>query len=378
MGTRSASRRSVSPRGAAGWVAVASIAAIACAACGILAPGIIASNGDAPDSGEAGTTNGPDDPGGAGIQNDPGADVPDCDLGKPFDSAEAAWSWERFTELPDEQTAILVKDDPYCRTSALWIGTRASAHDDYPFEDELFLKGNCDVKDSPTITADALTLYFLGTSGLSVMKRASAAVDFDEPRIVPELAHVAPVVAPPYHSTDSVYVAPNGSALYFSANGDILRSDVAGDAVSPPVRVDLGAANGSVSSPVISPDELTLYFARKNECGDPRVWFAQRTSIHDSFGPASPLTLGQAGCPSAPDFGSSVDPTWVSANGCRLYVRSCQTSVASSYGGANYYTACSTLVATRPPRTPIPDAGPTADASTPPSDGGSAADATGD
>ena len=82
---------------------------------------------------------------------------------------------------------------------------------------------------------------------------------------------------------------------------------------------------------MVSPDGLTIYF-RSDRTGEPfagfNIFVATRPSIGGTFGPASIV----------PNINTNDDdgPSWLSADGCRLYI--------SSYVGGNN----DIFVATRP------------------------------
>jgi len=64
---------------------------------------------------------------------------------------------------------------------------------------------------------------------------------------------------------------------------------------------------------VVSPDELTIYFRRDPE-PTATVWMATRGSVAAPFGQAVAL-------PELNDPYTSTSPTWISPDGCRLYLQ---------------------------------------------------------
>jgi Tol biopolymer transport system component len=76
--------------------------------------------------------------------------------------------------------------------------------------------------------------------------------------------------------------------------------------------VDLDSANND-GAPVLTPDELTLYFTsnRMGGAADYDIYVATRSTVADGFREAMPLTsLNTTGYDT---------PSWISADGCVLY-----------------------------------------------------------
>ena len=70
------------------------------------------------------------------------------------------------------------------------------------------------------------------------------------------------------------------------------------------------------SFPVVTPDELTLYFSsnRANGAGLQDIYVARRASVSDNFG--APVNLAEL------NTGTNDFPTWISDDGCVLYLMS--------------------------------------------------------
>ena len=118
---------------------------------------------------------------------------------------------------------------------------------------------------------------------------------------------------------DDPYISPTGNVLYFSSdrggNYGLYRSSSTGGVFSTPTLisgVDLDSANNE-HDPVVSPDELTLYFSsdRPGGLGDFDIYEARRPTVADGFG--APIALTSLNTPSF-DV-----PSWISADGCVLY-----------------------------------------------------------
>jgi hypothetical protein len=181
---------------------------------------------------------------------------------------------------------------------------------------------------SPTVTADGKTLYFTrtnGAAGKDIYKatRNVTSDNFSGITAVTELNSSS--------ADEDVYVVPDGSAIYFSSdrgNGNtfsIFRAALNGASFSPPVEV-LADTSLFVNRVVISPDELTMFYQGGNEIHETRR--ASKTAMW-SLAPA----IGVLGSMSADH------PTWVSADGCRLYLESDRTPTT---GALDLYLATRT------------------------------------
>jgi len=102
---------------------------------------------------------------------------------------------------------------------------------------------------------------------------------------------------------------------------DLFRAARSGDQFGDPELVkgtNINDPEFRDSNPVVTPDELTLFFAsnRRNDPNrtDTDIWMAKRSSVADGFD--APVKLENL---------NTVDtdvPTWVSLDGCVLYITS--------------------------------------------------------
>jgi len=119
-----------------------------------------------------------------------------------------------------------------------------------------------------------------------------------------------------------VFLTADGRSLYFAWNDTdlythIWRSHRVAGTWSSPQRVnDLVGTSGGEASPVLSSDNLSIYFVSGGD-----VAVASRPSMADTFGPRTKVpTLNKHA------------PHWISRDGCRLYVDDyppCRFSVAT-------------------------------------------------
>jgi len=231
---------------------------------------------------------------------------------------------------PDELTVFFPRR-PAGETSDIYVASRATTGG--VFSLPLALAGvNAAGLDNfaPTVTGDALTLYQMAPGGSSgydiyVSTRASLAADFSPPADVTVLSVDAASERDPY-------VLPSGNALYYSREGAgderIYRSTLSSGGFSAPQEVIAVNKDGQRTfAPVVTPDELTMYFASLRPdpaaMGGWDVWVSRRASTAGPFGP--PVIV--------PELSSPMDdwPTWVSADGCVIYVASARAGGFDAY-----------------------------------------------
>jgi hypothetical protein len=115
------------------------------------------------------------------------------------------------------------------------------------------------------------------------------------------------------------YLLPGGNVMYLASdlagNYGLYRSAKVNGAFATPtvvsgVNLDTPAAE---NNPVVTADELTLFFAstRPGGTGNHDIYEARRASVADGFG--APIEL--AGLNTTADDG----PNWISPDGCNLY-----------------------------------------------------------
>lgn len=171
----------------------------------------------------------------------------------------------------------------------------------------------------PTVTPDGKTLYFMSdrvspaTYGIFVSTRVSTGDPWDPPIVSADLM-----------DGDGHPYAANASSLYFAAGAtrmgagldDIFRATR--DATGKLTMIDtvLGGVDTTASEavPVVTADELHIYFARHNGT-DFDVFEASRSSLADGFGAATAV-------PGISTTGYDELPSWVSPDGCHLYYSS--------------------------------------------------------
>jgi hypothetical protein len=120
------------------------------------------------------------------------------------------------------------------------------------------------------------------------------------------------------HSDGGPYTTGSGDVLYFHSDystGGLFRAEGVGTSFAQGAKVPItfpGALALTTSYPVVSPDELTLYFAARDGERPTDVWKATRATMDESFGEATPVVeVNTADANEVPSF--------ISEDGCRLY-----------------------------------------------------------
>ncbi len=186
---------------------------------------------------------------------------------------------------------------------------------------------NTDVHDFfPTVTADGRSLYVgdqvggaAGSFTIKVASRAALADTFSQFTAVTALNSTADL---------HPYVLPDNSAIYFTRDvgfdhyHEIFRAAQPFTMQAAVAGADL-STTASELAPVVTPDELTLYFAssRAPSLGGYDMYVVRRMSTSEPFGPAAPVMFddsGGAGAPVALSGGNNDFPTWTSPDACEL------------------------------------------------------------
>jgi hypothetical protein len=271
------------------------------------------------------------DGGGAAPPADGGGPVgppPRCDLQKPFggpvalaiNSAQA----DTFFRIADDELSAYFSSgraDSDVRTR-IFRTARASAAASFGTPVEVSGLGASPGQGwrAPSITSDGLSLFVDSenpTGGpwitdLFAATRTSTSAAFGAATLVSSVNTDREDAHP--------FVTPDGLSLYFSSN----RNGVNAMDVFVAKRASTGAAFGAAQSvagvssteneyePVLTPDELTIFFSRGLSTYD--IYMATRSSKSAAFGTPSPVAAVNSSAFERPDS--------VSADGCVLYFSS--------------------------------------------------------
>jgi hypothetical protein len=208
----------------------------------------------------------------------------------------------------------------------IWVNKRASVSAPFGASALLTELDTPLQEDYASIAFDGLSLYFEhadpaaadgggGTPDLYVARRGATSFPFPA---------ATPVGAVNTQAGESFpYIAPLGQ-LYFASDREgpageyhLFVAPSKGATFDTPVALTSLNEPGALStSPVVSKDGLTIYFASTRtgatSQGDYDIWVAHRAALGDSFGaPANVAELNTA---------SGDRPTWISSDGCRILI----------------------------------------------------------
>jgi len=248
-----------------------------------------------------------------------GAPMPVAGLNTTFDDQGA-----RLTA--DELTVVFARSRAN-GTSDLYLATRATIAD--AFGDPMLLGTVNSVNSElwPTLSPDALLMLFDSDRATTkfhvfITKRTDAAGTFGPPVSSVALA-----------DGDDQPLLANGAALYFTSSmrtglgmGDIWRVDIDSTGATGMPAAVIGDVNsaGNEAAPAVTADERVMAFAR-----DADIYLTSRSSPADGFGTAT--AVAGLSDPSAHEA-----PTWISPDGCHLYV---QSDAPGGMGGIDLYMA---------------------------------------
>jgi len=212
---------------------------------------------------------------------------------------------------PDERTMYFVRGDDVTQID-VFVATRADA--DAEFEPPVRaadLSSDDEFEAYPAITADGRTMYLSIDDDVFVATRPAATGDFARPTRVASVSS---------GQTDSgTYVVPDGSALYFSRGSSIFRAAHTATGLATPERVP-GLDGLDALAPVVSADQLTIYFLRNNPDPtlpdrDEDIWMATRSSPTAAF--ANAVRVDELST-----VGTFEEPGWISDDSCAFYFSS--------------------------------------------------------
>jgi hypothetical protein len=160
---------------------------------------------------------------------------------------------------------------------------------------------------NPSVSPDGNTLYFdsfrvsQGTVHIFTSTRANATVVFSPPTMIAGDFLVMPAIT------------ADGSALYAAdlSHGVLARLDREGDGFSAPHLVAFPTTLGTVSP--VTQDDLTLFMSEGDTTGN-SILVTRRASTGTPFPPPTAV-------PELATSATVAEPSWISSDGCRLYLR---------------------------------------------------------
>lgn len=225
---------------------------------------------------------------------------------------------ETYASLSPDELTIYFARSAGTGKRGLWSAVRTTR--DAPFVDAQPVPniGSSAIDDGLTVSADGLLGVFhsnrsdaAASMDLFFVKRANAAVPFAEPE---SIANVNTSLA----ETDA-YLIPNKRRLYFGSRrtggSRIYVADITESAGSytfaPPTPLEFTL--NDEGTPVVSDDELTIYFGSEDIGGVSRIFRSTRPSTSVPFGTPDDVSELNEGL---------TVPSWLSADGCVLYLSS--------------------------------------------------------
>jgi hypothetical protein len=282
---------------------------------------------------------------------------PPCNTSAPFGTATPvsglgtlSITTARFTPDAGETTMIFSAlngcTDENCWD--LYFATRPDLVS--PFGQAELLPGvNVNVRQAsqywPTMTSDQLLLFFESSRSVTpgpdggylddqarvwTAVRPNLTADWQQPYLQSEFQNIPGAEGSPY-------VLPNGQWLYFISAGrpggkgnlDIWVAELGQfGSVTAFTNIDAINTTNAESAPVVTLDNLTLYFARTDALTNRHIMVSSRKRVSDPFGPPAFVTeLNTSG----EEF-----PSWISDDQCRLYFSS-DRAVPNDAGAAGIF-----------------------------------------
>lgn len=187
--------------------------------------------------------------------------------------------------------------------------------------------------DSPLLTADGLTVYLTnGSTGnydVMVATRTTTALPFGAPQLV-----AAPVNVNGGGAGEDwpVWVSPDGATLYLSSNRagsngrDVYVAVKGGNGFGTPTAVAAVNSAGNDMYFTLTPDELQGFLNRDNQ-----IYYTSRTTKSAGFSP--PVAVAEL------NSAGQQNVTWVSADGCTVYLSSSRPGGFADAGSWDIYVA---------------------------------------
>jgi Tol biopolymer transport system component len=219
---------------------------------------------------------------------------------------------DRGARLSPDELTVYFHSDRGGGSLDLYTGSRSSRAAAFSGVTALSAVNDPSTADAwPTVTADGLSLFFeaqrTGVPEVWIATRSTVVAAFSSPAPV---ANVGSMTAQPF-------VMPDGSALYFIVvPGDLYRAERGPSGqYGTPVMVTTVNTPSLEYLPVLTPDELTLYFGSNRADppakGDFDIWMSTRASRTDNWQP--PVNVQEL------NTAAEELPTWISSDNCRLY-----------------------------------------------------------
>jgi hypothetical protein len=285
-----------------------------------------------------GTDGGGGDSGSA--QRDSGNDsgvVTGCDVSKAFGTPVLVAGVNSTSDeiggslSPDELTIYFSSDRAAPGNEDLYVATRASRGDAFGAPTALSPLNTSGSEIAPSITADGLTIYFARSganpdvSALFSATRGSVASSFSAANqlALPDTGtNVCPFITP--DNTTLYFLAPEGIAptIYQTS----VSTDGGFGTLFAPV---VNGGHDVLGCIVAAPNGLSAFYdANLGGAGNDDIYAATRSATNVAFGTGTDL--------STLDDPEGASPSWLSPDGCTLYITSDRTGTT---GGQDIWSA---------------------------------------
>ena len=275
---------------------------------------------------------------------DPILSPPDasCDAGAPFSTPTLV---DSLSSADDDYDARLSVDELtvyFARgptgsafSTQIYVASRQDFND--PFGPAQLVTGlvpDAAITFAPSVTADGHTIYFDegSAAGYSIYAatRRHRSEPFSQTQEVPGINAST--------QNGNPFITPDGTALYFFSDHwggvpkerrEIVVSYLAGGTFTMPTLIPEISDWGEADNVAVRADQRFLAFSsNQNDPTNNHIWYVQRSSTSDAWAP--PVRLD------AVNSTGSDAPTWVSQDGCRLYL---QSNRSGGTGGFDIYLA---------------------------------------
>jgi hypothetical protein len=270
-----------------------------------------------------------------GIPRDGGTDVaadmlqpdvaketaPACDLTAPFKTPVPLTSLNtpgfeaQPRLLPDERTVFFERSVVDAGVD-LFMATRVSAAATFGAPTPITELNTASNEYDPSVSPDDLRIYFmsdrpggLGFYDIWQAERDASTLPFGTIALTPNVSSTQDE-AHTYYVPGALYFASNRSTTYH-----IYRAaELSGGFASPLLIAELASASYD-GCPVVTPDELHIWFtSTRGDAGVDQIWTSVRASSSQPW-PTPTLVTELVG------MGNAI-PSWISPDGCRLYMSS--------------------------------------------------------
>jgi hypothetical protein len=215
---------------------------------------------------------------------------------------------------PQENFAIFSRSDDGGDNAFMYAASRPTKNDPFTVTGSLGGLTPGDTVTSVGMTDDARILFFhVGTAfplRIFVSERASTNDQFTTSSALAAINAMGSA-ADPFPTSTALWMTLETGAGTF----DLYRAPRSGTGVGTPSLVaELSSATDTDVGPVVTDDELTIYFAstRSPTLGNFDVWTAHRSDASQAFGAPTPV-------PELNSAGAEV-PKWLSPDGCAIYL----------------------------------------------------------